>query len=95
MIGNYCVPSPALAGEGQDGGIPFVWGIAGLLIVPGALRFSLPTKLPTQQFLKAGAGQVLDAGAGSGSIDGDSVTGATGSAHHCIGYICGRLRNRR
>lgn len=46
--------------------VPFAWGVAGLLIVNGALRFSLPTKLPTERFLQAGSGRVLDAGAGSG-----------------------------
>ena len=43
-----------------------VWGIAGLLIVQTVMRLNLPLELPTEQFLPEGAGQVLDAGSGSG-----------------------------
>ncbi len=43
-----------------------VWGVIGLLIVQLALRINLPLELPTQQFLTAGEGLVLDGGAGSG-----------------------------
>jgi len=42
------------------------WAVAGGLIVNLVFRFSLPIALPTEQFLVAGQGRVLDAGAGSG-----------------------------
>ncbi len=43
-----------------------VWALAGTAIVHGALRFNRPMELPTERFLPAGAGRVLDVGAGSG-----------------------------
>jgi SAM-dependent methyltransferase len=43
-----------------------VWAVAGAVIVNLVMRFSLPIALPTSQFLAAGRGRVLDAGAGSG-----------------------------
>ncbi len=43
-----------------------IWGVIGFAIVQLALRINLPEKLPTEQFLAAGSGYVLDAGAGSG-----------------------------
>lgn len=43
-----------------------VWALAGSAIVHGALRFNMPIELPTAAFLPAGAGRVLDVGAGSG-----------------------------
>jgi len=43
-----------------------VWGVFGLLIVQFSMRLNLPLELPTQQFLAAGEGLVLDGGAGSG-----------------------------
>ncbi len=46
--------------------IPAIWGLVGLWIVHGELNFTRPVKLPTEQFLEAGSGVVLDAGAGSG-----------------------------
>lgn len=42
------------------------WAVAGAVIVNLVMRFSLPIALPTEQFLAAGQGRVLDAGAGSG-----------------------------
>jgi ubiquinone/menaquinone biosynthesis C-methylase UbiE len=46
--------------------LPTIWGLVGLWIVHGELNFTRPVKLPTEQFLEAGSGVVLDAGAGSG-----------------------------
>jgi SAM-dependent methyltransferase len=43
-----------------------LWGVVGFLIVQTVMRMNLPLELPTEQFLREGAGQVLDAGAGSG-----------------------------
>ena len=43
-----------------------VWAVAGAVIVNLVMRFSLPIVLPTERFLAAGEGRVLDAGAGSG-----------------------------
>ena len=43
-----------------------VWAVAGAIILNLVFRFSLPIALPTEQFLAAGQGRVLDAGAGSG-----------------------------
>jgi SAM-dependent methyltransferase len=43
-----------------------LWAGAGAVIVNLVMRFSLPIALPTSQFLAAGHGRVLDAGAGSG-----------------------------
>ena len=43
-----------------------VWGVVGLVIVQFAMRINLPLELPTEQFLAAGHGRVLDGGAGSG-----------------------------
>ncbi len=43
-----------------------VWALAGAWIVNVVLGFSLPITLPTERFLTAGQGRVLDAGAGSG-----------------------------
>ncbi|MBF8269809.1 MAG: rebM 4 [Gammaproteobacteria bacterium] len=42
------------------------WSIAGYVILQLVLRINLPLELPTDNFLTAGTGQVLDAGAGSG-----------------------------
>ncbi len=42
------------------------WAVAGAIIVNVVLGFSLPIALPSEQFLAAGQGRVLDAGAGSG-----------------------------
>ena len=43
-----------------------VWGVVGLWIVQFPMRINLPLELPTERFLAAGAGRVLDGGAGSG-----------------------------
>jgi SAM-dependent methyltransferase len=43
-----------------------VWALAGVVIVNVVFAFSRPIPLPTQRFLEAGRGRVLDAGAGSG-----------------------------
>ena len=43
-----------------------IWGVVGLVIVQMVVRMNLPLELPSQQFLQAGTGRVLDAGAGSG-----------------------------
>ncbi len=42
------------------------WALAGSAIVNVALRLSLPLALPTEAFLRAGEGRVVDLGAGSG-----------------------------
>jgi SAM-dependent methyltransferase len=47
-------------------GALMLWGLCGAAIIHGALRFSRPAELPTEHFLSAGSGRVLDAGAGSG-----------------------------
>jgi len=43
-----------------------LWGVLGLFIVQWVWRINMPLELPTQQFLSAGEGLVLDGGAGSG-----------------------------
>jgi SAM-dependent methyltransferase len=43
-----------------------LWGLVGLWIVQFPMRLNLPLKLPTERFLAAGGGRVLDGGAGSG-----------------------------
>lgn len=47
-------------------GLLGVWALASACIIHGPLRFSRPLALPTQAFLSASGGRVLDAGAGSG-----------------------------
>jgi SAM-dependent methyltransferase len=43
-----------------------LWALVGALIVHGPMRFNRPIELPTERFLAAGSGRVLDAGVGSG-----------------------------
>jgi SAM-dependent methyltransferase len=43
-----------------------LWALAGFVIVHGVFRFNRPLVLPTERFLNAGSGRVLDGGAGSG-----------------------------
>lgn len=43
-----------------------VWALAGFLIVQLVFGFNSPMAMPTENFLQAGTGQVLDIGAGSG-----------------------------
>ena len=43
-----------------------LWGVVGLWIVQYPMRLNQPLELPTERFLAAGAGRVLDGGAGSG-----------------------------
>jgi SAM-dependent methyltransferase len=43
-----------------------VWGLAGALVMHYAIQISSPVTMPTERFLSAGAGNVVDLGAGSG-----------------------------
>lgn len=43
-----------------------VWGLAGTATMHYAIQINAPTRVPTATFLPAGAGHVLDLGAGSG-----------------------------
>ena len=43
-----------------------VWGVVALWIVQYPMRINLPLELPTERFVAAGVGRVLDGGAGSG-----------------------------
>jgi len=47
-------------------GVLAAWALTGAFIVHGPMRFNRPMDLPTERFLSAGSGRVLDAGAGSG-----------------------------
>lgn len=42
------------------------WALAGAYVVHHVVRLNRPVDLPTEQFLRAGGGRVLDLGAGSG-----------------------------
>lgn len=42
------------------------WALSAAVVLNGYMRFSRPIELPSDRFLAAGAGHVLDAGAGSG-----------------------------
>ena len=48
------------------GALVAVWALAGFFVVQVIMKANAPLDLPTQAFLPAGAGEVLDAGAGSG-----------------------------
>ena len=43
-----------------------VWGLAGALVTHYAIQINLPVTMPTERFLAAGGGNVVDLGAGSG-----------------------------
>jgi SAM-dependent methyltransferase len=43
-----------------------IWGAAGWAVMHHAIQINEPVRLPTEAFLAAGAGRVLDLGAGSG-----------------------------
>lgn len=47
-------------------GIVGIWALSGLFVVNIAWGINKPMELPVRRFLAAGAGRVLDAGAGSG-----------------------------
>ena len=47
-------------------GLVVVWAIAGLVLINAVFGLNRPMALPTDKFLTAGSGRVLDAGAGSG-----------------------------
>lgn len=47
-------------------GLVAVWALLALVFIHAVFRINLPMELPTQQFLTAGKGEVVDVGAGSG-----------------------------
>ena len=47
-------------------GVVAVWAAVALIFVHGIFRINLPMELPTERFMAAGGGEVVDVGAGSG-----------------------------